>query len=150
MKVLMMAASLVTMRGISVAIGLLLTPGKVRRRPIRSDKKSMSDEGMISMGRELARPFLAKFQGCDRRLHVRPVFRESVEESRDEHVARQAAEWVEMNVQKSSPNFRRRPISNAKYSAFTPGADMRYRGGPGCQRVVLFMSEMSRRARVLE
>ena len=86
-KVLVMAASLVTMRGISVAIGPLLTPGKVRRRPIRSDKKSTSDEGMIAMGRELALPFLAKFQGRDRRLHARPVFRESVEESRDEHVA---------------------------------------------------------------
>jgi hypothetical protein len=86
-KTLVMAASLVTMRGISVAIGLLLPPGKVRRRPIRSDKKSTSDEGMIAMGRQLARPFFAKFQGCDRRLHVRPVFRESVEESRNEHVA---------------------------------------------------------------
>jgi hypothetical protein len=32
------------------------------------------------------------------------MFRESVEESRDEHVARQAAERVEMNVQKNSPN----------------------------------------------
>jgi hypothetical protein len=86
-KVLVMAAPLVTMRGISVAIGLAPTARQVRRRPIRSDKKSMSDEGMIAMGREVARPFLAKFQGCDRRLHVRPVFRESVEESRDEHVA---------------------------------------------------------------
>ena len=60
-KALMMAASLVTMRGISMAIGLLLTPGKVRRRPMRSDKKSTSDEGMIAMRRELALPFLAKF-----------------------------------------------------------------------------------------
>jgi hypothetical protein len=42
---------------------------------------------MIAMRRELALPFLAQFQGRDRRLHVRPVFRESVEESRDEHVA---------------------------------------------------------------
>jgi hypothetical protein len=85
--VLVMAASLVTMRGISVTIGLLRTPRKLRRHPIHSDKKSTSGEGMIAMRRELALPFPAKLQGRDRRLHVRPVFRESVEESRDEHVA---------------------------------------------------------------
>jgi hypothetical protein len=43
------------------------------------------------------------------------VFRESVEESRDEHVACQTAERIEMNVQ-SSPTPSGRPISNAKYS----------------------------------
>ena len=69
------------------------------------------------MRRELALPFPAKLQGHNRRLHARPVFRESVEESRDEHVARQAAERVEMNVQKNSPTPSGGPISNAKYSA---------------------------------
>ena len=84
---LVMAASVVTVRRIFVAIGLLPTPRQVRRRTIRSDKESMSGEGMIAMRRELALAFLPKFKGRDRRLHVRPVFRESVEESRDEHVA---------------------------------------------------------------
>ena len=82
-----MAACLMTMRGISLAIGRLPTLRKVERRPIRSNKKSTSGEGMIAMRRELALPFFAKFQGRDRRLHVWPVFRESVEESRDKHVA---------------------------------------------------------------
>ncbi len=39
------------------------------------------------MRRELALALLAEFQGRNRRLHMRPMFRESVEESRDEHVA---------------------------------------------------------------
>ena len=86
-NVLVVAACLVTVRRLSVAIGRLLALRKVQRRAICSDKKSTSGEGMIAMQRELALPFPAKLQGRDRRLHVRPVFRESVEESRDEHVA---------------------------------------------------------------
>ena len=70
-----------------MAIGGLPTLRNVQRRPIRRDKKSASGEGMIAMRREPAFAFGAKLQGRDRRLHVRPVFRESVEESRDEHVA---------------------------------------------------------------
>ncbi len=38
------------------------------------------------MRREPALPFFAEVQGRDRRLHVRPVFREGVEESRNEHI----------------------------------------------------------------
>ena len=84
---LVVAACLVTVRRLSVAIGRLLALRKVQRRAIRSDKKSTSGEGMIAMRRELAFRSSAKIQRGDRRLHVRPVFRESVEESRDEHVA---------------------------------------------------------------
>ena len=70
------------------------------------------------MRRELALPFLTQFQGRDRRLHVRPVFRESIEESRDEHVAGQAAERVEMNVHKTlpTPGSRRSQTPNIAFS----------------------------------
>ena len=60
------------------------------------------------MGRKLALGRLAKLQGRNRRLHPPPVFRESVKQSRHEHVARQAAERVKMNLQKSAPNSSRR------------------------------------------
>ena len=75
------------MRGIVRAIGALATRRRLRRRPIPRDKKSASGKGMIAMRREPAFGFGAKVQGRDRRLDVRPIFGEGVEEGRDEHVA---------------------------------------------------------------
>ena len=62
----MRAASLRAMRGISVTLGLLPPSWKVRRRPIRSHKKSRPDEGMIATGERAYIPLLAKLQGRDR------------------------------------------------------------------------------------
>ena len=82
------------------------------------------------MRHELAFRVRAEFERRDRRLHVRPVFRERVEKGRDEHVTGQAAERIEMNVQIGLPDSSGRPISSAKYSVI-PGPGMRYRGDPG-------------------
>ena len=86
-SVLVMAAPLVGMRGIAVAIGALPTSGNLQRRPIRPDQKSASGERMIMMRHKPAFGFDPKVQQRDRRLHLQPVFREGVEECRDEHVA---------------------------------------------------------------
>jgi hypothetical protein len=90
-SVLVMAGTLVGMRKIAVAFSLAPTCLSFLPRPIRSDEKSASSEGMIVVWSESALGFVAKVQARDRRLHVWPVLGEGVEESRHEHVARQAA-----------------------------------------------------------
>ena len=85
--VLVTGASLVAMQGLSLGASQSPHSRRAGSHPISSDKKSTSGEGMIAMRRKSALSLLTKFQGCNRRLHTRPMLRESVEESRDEHVA---------------------------------------------------------------
>src|SRR5271166_212259 len=97
----MTAAPLVGMRTIVRAIGAFATRSLLRRRPFPLDKKPASGEGVIAMRREPAFGFGPEVQGRDRRLDARPIFGEGVEEGRDEHVARPAAERIEMNFQQN-------------------------------------------------
>ena len=83
----LMAGTVVGMRKIAVAFRLVLTCLPFLPRPIRPDEKSASGEGMIAMRREPAFGFDANVEGRNRRLHVRQVFREGVEEGGDKHVA---------------------------------------------------------------
>jgi hypothetical protein len=84
------AAAVVTDASVLVMAGTLVGM-RFLPRPIRSDEKSASSEGMIVVWSESALGFVAKVQARDRRLHVWPVLGEGVEKSRHEHVARQAA-----------------------------------------------------------
>ena len=137
-----MAAPVVAMRGIAVAIGPLPTCPKARRRPIRCDQKSTSGEGMIAMRREPAFAFLPKFQGRDRRLHLRPMLRERRrgEPRRTYRLTSRPADRDE--CPKNSPNSKRPPISTAEYSpSRLQRTSMRDGGRPGRRRPWLSLSE---------
>ena len=98
---------------VGVVVIAMAARRRVQRRRVRADGKPAPGEDMVAMGHEPAFGLGAKIERRDRLLDVRPVFGKGVKEGRDEHVAGQAAERIEMNVQKALP-IRRGPSRSRK------------------------------------